>query len=99
MPRRARRLRAVLSAAALTGAMLASACTAAGPRVDFTPTPRPSASVTASPSPTGPIVYDSGPVAAPAQGALLGAWVRPTSSQTQADRIAAVSTLQKEIGR
>jgi len=101
LPRRAHRLRVALTAAALTGAMLASACTTAGPRVNFTPTTRPSqsASPAPSPSPAGPVVYDSGPVVAPAQGALLGAWVRPTASQTQADRIAAVRGLQKEIGR
>ena len=79
--------------------MLASACTTVGPRVTLTPTKRPSLSPSPSPSPSVPTVYDSGPVEAPVQGALFGAWVRPTASQTQADRIAAVRSLQKAIGR
>jgi hypothetical protein len=44
---------------------------------------------------TGP--FAAGPVAAPAAGAYLGAWVRP-AQLTQPQRVAAVSTLEDSSG-
>jgi hypothetical protein len=42
--------------------------------------------------------YDAGPVAPPARGALLGAWVKP-DSYSQPGRLAAVEGLQRDLGR
>jgi hypothetical protein len=65
-----------------------------------TPVPRSSALSSAGPASiafaTGP--YSSGPVAPPASGAYLGAWVRP-ASLTQPGRLAAVTEWEATLGR
>jgi hypothetical protein len=64
------------------------------------PTPSPTTALDAAPeaiaTSTGP--FEAGPVAPPPSGAYLGAWVRP-ESLTQPGRIAAVSTLERALGR
>jgi hypothetical protein len=66
------------------------------------PAPAPAPAPTGFPPPaaiaiaTGP--FNAGPVAAPAVGAYLGAWVRP-AQLTQPQRIEAVSTLEGQLGR
>jgi hypothetical protein len=66
------------------------------------PTGLPTGAPTASPPPeaiatsTGP--FSAGPVAAPAAGAYLGAWVKP-AQLTEPQRVAAVSTLESRLGR
>jgi hypothetical protein len=66
------------------------------------PPPVPRSPGLASPGPqsiafsTGP--YAAGPVAAPAYGAYLGAWVRP-ASLTQPGRLAAVTEWEETLGR
>ncbi|MBU2668772.1 endoglucanase [Actinoplanes bogorensis] len=42
--------------------------------------------------------FESGPVRAPARGALFGAWIKP-DALTHVGRLAAVDTLQTELGR
>nr|WP_240948142.1 endoglucanase [Planosporangium mesophilum] len=64
----------------------------APPPLPDSPTGSPAAIATA----TGP--FESGPVTAPASGAYLGAWVRP-AQLTQPERVAAVSTLERQLGR
>jgi hypothetical protein len=65
-----------------------------------TPTPDPTTDLSTPPeriaTSAGP--FAGGPVAPPATGALLGAWVRP-SALTQPQRIAAVREFQDVLGR
>jgi Glycosyl hydrolase family 26 len=66
------------------------------------PTPRP----TPSPDLSGPPVaiavnpgpFEAGPVAAPKKGAYVGAWIKP-ESLTHVGRLAAVDSLEKDLGR
>jgi hypothetical protein len=60
----------------------------------------PSDTPTATGGVTGPShLDDAGPVAAPQQGALVGAWVKPLGSITQESRVTAINGLQQAIGR
>lgn len=59
--------------------------------------PRADHGIAVSPSPADPRSW-GGPVAAPATGALLGAWVRP-DSLTQAGRVTGVVEFERELGR
>ena len=80
---------------ALVAAVLAGC---SGPKVEPAPTPSPD--LTAKPPAIavnkGP--FDSGPVLAPARGALVGAWIKP-DSLTHVGRLAAVDGLQSSLGR
>ena len=51
------------------------------------------------PGTPGPLLRQTGPVPAPAAGALLGAWVKPPGTFTQAGRLAAVQGLEQSLGR
>jgi hypothetical protein len=73
--------------------VLATGCSHEAPRP---PAPDLSAVPSSQATPGGPFV--SGPVAAPASGALLGSWVKP-SAVTQPGRIEAVSTWEAALGR
>jgi len=81
----------------LVAALTLAGCTA--PRPSPPPLPQPSA-LTSVPAgiatSTGP--FAAGPVAPPASGAFVGAWVQP-DRLTQRDRISAVSTLEGALGR
>ncbi|BCJ71029.1 hypothetical protein CS0771_05730 [Catellatospora sp. IY07-71] len=52
----------------------------------------------AGPAGTRPPLASGGPVAAPASGALLGAWVRP-ASLTQAGRVTGIADFERDLGR
>lgn len=62
--------------------------------------PPPDRGIAVSPPPGSPVAPAAagGPVAAPATGALLGAWVRP-DSLTQAGRVTGVAEFEQELGR
>jgi hypothetical protein len=64
------------------------------------PAPTPSPDLTGEPeaiaTDQGP--FDSGPVVAPARGALVGAWIKP-ESLTHVGRLAAVDGLEESLGR
>lgn len=77
------------------------------PRVDLTLPLRPSISPSAAEPETGGAPYaiatstgpfQAGPVAPPAEGAFLGAWVRPTVL-SQPARVSAVAAWEKALGR
>jgi hypothetical protein len=74
-------------------AVLALASCTGDPKPPPHPPVPPSASVATN---TGP--FQAGPVAPPASGALLGAWVRPTTL-SQPDRLAAVGSFEATLGR
>jgi len=81
-----------------TTILFLAACTSAPPPVHVPPTPNQPA-----PAPTGPpapvVLEQTGPVRAPAKGALVGAWVKPPGSLTQSSRVQAIAGLQHDIGR
>ncbi|GAB2599300.1 hypothetical protein Aab01nite_75600 [Paractinoplanes abujensis] len=85
--------KALVILAALT--MLLSGCTK-----DEKPPQPPAPDLTSAPSGVavnqGP--FRSGPVAAPARGALFGAWIKP-DALTHVGRLAAVDSLQADLGR
>lgn len=82
----------------LAMALLPAACTSATPgRVK----PPPSVTSTSAPEPiaTDARTVDTGPVPVPRTGALVGAWVKPTTTLTQTSRIDAIRGLEHSIGR
>ncbi|MDT4989051.1 MAG: hypothetical protein QOI74_3145 [Micromonosporaceae bacterium] len=82
---------------ALTALLVLTTCgRPARPPVPPAPAPATFPPPTAIATATGP--FDAGPVAAPATGAYLGAWVRP-DRLTQPQRVAAVSGLETRLGR
>jgi hypothetical protein len=85
-----------LVAVALVLAVLAGCSSHQAPQ----PAPPPGPDLTAPPAPvaTYPGRLDGGPVRAPARGALLGAWIKPTTL-TQDGRLAAVESLERNLGR
>src|SRR3954469_10911458 len=64
------------------------------------PAPEPSPDLSGQPPAIAiaPGPFRSGPVAAPRKGALVGAWIKP-DELTHVGRLAAVDTLQNELGR
>jgi hypothetical protein len=64
------------------------------------PQPAPSPDLTSAPAAVAvnPGPFRAGPVAAPAHGAYLGAWIKP-EALTHAGRLEAVDALQKDLGR
>jgi hypothetical protein len=83
--------------AALVAAVALAGCTATPDKKDKTPPPsdlsgRPAA-IAVNPGP-----FDSGPVGAPHTGALVGAWIKP-DELTHVGRLAAVDTLEDDLGR
>jgi hypothetical protein len=64
------------------------------------PAPTPSPDLTGRPAAiaVNPGPFDSGPVPAPARGALVGAWIKP-DELTHVGRLAAVDSLQTSLGR
>jgi hypothetical protein len=64
------------------------------------PEPAPSPNLTSAPAAVAvnPGPFRAGPVAAPAKGAYLGAWIKP-DALTHVGRLEAVDALQKELGR
>jgi hypothetical protein len=64
------------------------------------PAPEPSPDLSGQPPAIAidPGPFRSGPVAAPRKGALVGAWIKP-DELTHVGRLAAVDTLQTELGR
>jgi hypothetical protein len=64
------------------------------------PRPVPSPDLTSAPVAiaVNPGPFRAGPVAAPAKGAYLGAWIRP-EALTHAGRLEAVDALEKDLGR
>ena len=85
-----------IAALALTGALLAGCTSSDKPKSEPTPSPdlsRPPASVAVDGGP-----FEDGPFEAPANGAYLGAWIKP-ERLTQDGRVAAVGSLEKDLGR
>jgi hypothetical protein len=82
--------------AVLAAALLLAGCTSE----DKAPTPAPSPDLSGRPIAIavngGP--FQSGPVPAPARGALVGAWIKP-EELTHVGRLAAVDTLEANLGR
>jgi hypothetical protein len=64
------------------------------------PQPAPSPDLTGAPAAiaVNPGPFRAGPVAAPAKGAYLGAWIKP-DALTHAGRLEAVDALQRDLGR
>jgi hypothetical protein len=64
------------------------------------PQPIPSPDLTSAPAAVAvnPGPFRAGPVAAPARGAYLGAWIKP-DALTHAGRLEAVDALEKDLGR
>jgi hypothetical protein len=64
------------------------------------PQPAPSPDLTRAPTAVAdnPGPFRAGPVAAPARGAYLGAWIKP-EALTHAGRLEAVDALEKDLGR
>ena len=64
------------------------------------PQPAPSPDLTSAPATiaVNPGPFRAGPVAAPAKGAYLGAWIKP-EALTHAGRLEAVDALEKDLGR
>jgi hypothetical protein len=64
------------------------------------PQPAPSPDLTSAPAAVAvnPGPFRAGPVAPPATGAYLGAWIKP-QALTHVGRLEAVDALQKELGR
>ena len=64
------------------------------------PQPAPSPDLTSAPAAVAdsPGPFRAGPVAPPAKGAYLGAWIKP-DALTHAGRLEAVGSLEKELGR
>jgi hypothetical protein len=87
---------------ALTALLVLTTCGRPARHTPAPPAPAPNATTPDAAAPdavatsTGP--FSAGPVAAPAGGAYLGAWVKPPQL-TEPQRIAAVSTLERELGR
>jgi glycosyl hydrolase family 26 len=79
---------------------LAAGCTRGAPQDRRTPEPSPSVNLSTPPdalaTAAGP--FAAGPVKPPANGALLGAWVRP-DALTQPLRVAAVQQWEAALGR
>ncbi|GAA0533699.1 hypothetical protein GCM10010172_13310 [Paractinoplanes ferrugineus] len=71
-----------------------------GGDTDKTPPPTPSPDLSGRPAAVatnaGP--FESGPVVAPARGALVGAWIKP-DELTHVGRLAAVGSLESDLGR
>ncbi|HET9517775.1 MAG TPA: glycosyl hydrolase [Actinoplanes sp.] len=62
------------------------------------PTPSPDLSRAPRPVAVNAGPFDAGPVAAPAAGAYLGAWIKPVEL-THPGRVAAVGVLEEDLGR
>ncbi|WP_433374689.1 glycosyl hydrolase [Actinoplanes sp. CA-142083] len=77
--------------------LLLAGCTGGGDKKDSpTPTPDLSGKPAAVAVNRGPFL--SGPVRAPKKGALVGAWIKP-DELTHVGRLAAVDTLENDLGR
>ncbi|MBL7256936.1 glycosyl hydrolase [Paractinoplanes lichenicola] len=85
-----------VAALCLVLALVLAGCSS---RKEAPPTP-PAPDLTSAPAPVavnkGP--FESGPVAAPDRGALFGAWIKP-DALTHVGRLAAVDSLQSDLGR
>jgi hypothetical protein len=83
--------------AVLVALLALAGCTATPDKEDRTPPPsdlsRKPAAIAVNPGP-----FESGPVRAPDQGALVGAWIKP-EELTHVGRLAAVDTLENDLGR
>ncbi|MEV6489950.1 glycosyl hydrolase [Actinoplanes sp. NPDC051633] len=86
-------MKRLLTAAAL---VLVSGCSGPAPE----PEPQPSPDLTSPPSgvAVNPGPYEDGPFEAPADGAYLGAWIKP-ESLTHSGRVEAVGALEGDLGR
>jgi hypothetical protein len=85
-----------IAALALTGVLLGGCTSNDEPKPQPTPSPdlsRPPVSVAVDRGP-----FEDGPFEAPATGAYLGAWIKP-ERLTQEGRVAAVGSLEKDLGR
>jgi hypothetical protein len=93
------RTRAVVAALATT-ALIVTGCTSPGDDPQPAPTASPSPDLTSAPVAiaTNPGPFAAGPVAAPAQGAYFGAWIKP-EQLTQPGRLQAVDHLETSLGR
>jgi glycosyl hydrolase family 26 len=81
-------------ALALLAVLLLAGCTAD----DKKPTPAPDLSTAPAGIADNPGPFESGPFRAPAEGAYVGAWIKP-EELTHVGRLAAVDTLQGRLGR
>jgi hypothetical protein len=82
----------------LTAAVLVLVAGCSGPAPE--PEPQPSPDLTSPPSgvAVNPGPYEDGPFEAPADGAYLGAWIKP-ESLTHSGRVEAVGALEGDLGR
>ena len=83
--------------AAFVAVLALAGCTATPHKKDKTPPPsdlsgKPAA-IAVDPGP-----FESGPVRPPGRGALVGAWIKP-AELTHVGRLAAVDTLENDLGR
>src|SRR6186713_2164688 len=82
---------------AFVTAVVLTGCSSPTDKKD-TPAPLPDLPERPSAVAVNPGPFDSGPVRAPRRGALVGAWIKP-DELTHVGRLAAVDTLEEDLGR